>query len=302
MGLRRWEQPPASSSVLWLCFDLEGLLSTIFKLRNWGKVRKSFFCWSLCYTQRQNMKQQEYTVRFSAVTVLGLQPHKYSPTWCLSALQIIYSQKNFRTAKSRFLYLVSVFIPMISFTVWPSLWVYDTVLVWWGKSSVFLYESMETEWVINRNVNSRRIHHFSGQKFQKFPLDSRKRGCTVCELSCGLDVMYIHMWMASVSRMCTHFSVDPDLTPSRLERWHTLNLSALQPGPRGEPLVLRAVSTTAGILHCERLARLSEWQLHLAGQQNILPRAQQLSREGYLLWFEHAIMETCEHTSAQTSP
>lgn len=38
------------------------------------------------------MKQQEYTVTFfffSAVAVLGLEPRKYNPIWCLSALQIM---------------------------------------------------------------------------------------------------------------------------------------------------------------------------------------------------------------------
>lgn len=41
--------------------------------------------------------------------------------------------------------------------------------------------------------------------------------------------------------------------------------STQQPEDAEGSLMLRAVSTAAGILHCKHLARLSKWQLHLAG-------------------------------------
>ncbi len=106
-------------------------------------------------------KSEHETARilYAAVAVSGLQPHKYNPIWCLSALQIIYSEKNFRSAMSRFLHLISVFIPMISFTVWAE---FMTQFLYGEENlSVFQHENMETAGAINRNVNSRGIHLFS---------------------------------------------------------------------------------------------------------------------------------------------
>lgn len=86
VGLTHWEQPSTLSSSLRLHVDLRVVWGGFVLIQS--KVFFMFCYIRPCFTH-QSMKQEEFTVMFSAVAVLRLEPDKCNPIWCLSALQII---------------------------------------------------------------------------------------------------------------------------------------------------------------------------------------------------------------------
>ena len=65
------------------------------------------------------MKQQEYTVTFFFVGIRALQIQSHMVSVCTANY---VGQKEFQDCYASVLYVVSVFIPMISFTVRLTLW------------------------------------------------------------------------------------------------------------------------------------------------------------------------------------
>ena len=125
------------------------------------------------------MKQQEFTVTFSAVAASGLLPPQIQ-FHMVSVCAANYLQlKEFQERCEAFLHLVvSAFIPMISFTVRAR---FMTQFLYGEENLLFF--NVGTAGAINGNVNTRRIHLFF-KRPTHFPSDSRKR------LHCFLDITY----------------------------------------------------------------------------------------------------------------
>lgn len=144
-----------------VCVDLRGLLSVIFKLR-----QSLFSELLLLHTTSEHETARIYSHVFWCSCVGTIAPQIQSHMVSVCAANYL-QQKEFQDCYEPFLYLVSSFIPMISFTVRLSLW-HSSYMVLIGKSSVFKYENMERAGAINKNVNSGRIHLFYSRSQKVF--------------------------------------------------------------------------------------------------------------------------------------
>ena len=122
MGLARWEQPPASSSFLRLCVDLKGLQSTIFTIEaemifSDIRVKHSVRTWN-----SKNIPSRFCFFFFPCCGCVGIRAPQIQSHMVSVCTTNYLEQKVFQDCYEPVLYLVSVFIPMISFTVRLSLW------------------------------------------------------------------------------------------------------------------------------------------------------------------------------------
>lgn len=135
-----------------------------------------------------------------------------------------------------------IFTPMTSFTVRAG---FTTQFLYGEENySAVRYENTETARLINRSVNQR-----CGCTWLHCLWTFLQAGCNINTHVEGLTLVLSRL-LKHIPQLCTQV---PRICPSS----------------GGERL-----SVAAGILHCKQFARLSQWQLHLAGQQNILPRPQ----------------------------